>query len=62
MPQVLEWGAGLKQREDKRSRREEEEKLAKQPFSRFVACTSVVCVILNALSRSKLCTAEIAAN
>ncbi|KAL8447076.1 hypothetical protein Emed_004600 [Eimeria media] len=33
--QVLEWGSGLKQKEDRKSRREEEEKLAKAPFARY---------------------------
>ncbi|CDI75490.1 GJ23850, related [Eimeria praecox] len=32
---VLEWGAGLKQKEDKKARQREEEKIAKQPFARY---------------------------
>ncbi|CDJ60922.1 hypothetical protein, conserved, partial [Eimeria maxima] len=30
---VLEWGAGLKQKEDRKARQREEEKIAKQPFA-----------------------------
>ncbi|KAL8272268.1 hypothetical protein Esti_003785 [Eimeria stiedai] len=32
---VLEWGSGLKQKQDRKSTRQEEEKLAKAPFARY---------------------------
>ncbi|OEH73676.1 hypothetical protein cyc_07960 [Cyclospora cayetanensis] len=32
---VLEWGSGLKQKEDSKLKKREEEKLAKQPFARY---------------------------
>ncbi|KAL8446646.1 hypothetical protein Emag_004706 [Eimeria magna] len=32
---VLEWGSGLKQEQDRKSKRQEEEKLAKAPFARY---------------------------